>query len=150
MTPYRYLPGWIDKYWPGGLDEYAPGKGNVRRPDVVIVKDPSLPPTQDNLRAVVEMKFPGDEYSPLHQMQDRQIAGPNASTELLTVDKCGCDKKKKDSPETTSESATSSRWNPMDELDPLANKSRGISDGLPRFGAPGAVPPPSANPVPLL
>ena len=78
--------------------EYAPGKGNVRRPDVVIVKDPSLPPTQDNLRAVVEMKFPGDEYSPLHQMQDRQIAGPNASTELLTVDKCGCDKKKKDSP----------------------------------------------------
>lgn len=148
LEPHRYLPGWIDKYWPGGLDNYEPGAGNVRRPDVVIVKDPTQPPTQDNLRAVVEMKFPGDPYSALHQMQDRQIAGPTGSVMLLTVDQCGCDKKKQNSSETTTESAKSSQWNPLDELDPLASKSRGIFDGLPRFGTPGAIPPP-ANSAPL-
>ena len=31
-----------------------------RRPDVVIVKDPSKPPTADNIDRVIEIKFPGD------------------------------------------------------------------------------------------
>ncbi|WP_334006362.1 hypothetical protein [Burkholderia gladioli] len=54
---HDYLPGWIQKYWPGGLDSYTPGVGNIRRPDVVIVNDPSLPPTQDNLKSVAIRKL---------------------------------------------------------------------------------------------
>lgn len=176
LQPHGWLPGWIEKYWPGGRAGYEPGIGNIRRPDVVVVTDPSRSPTQDNLNAVVEMKFPGDTYSPLHQMQDRQIAGPNASQVLLTVDKCGCGKKKKETSQPEAAPATNSArspaaavdsmdtnsrgvaapaanapWNPMDELDPLANQSRSILNGLPRFDTPGAMPPPSpANSSPLL
>lgn len=36
-------------------------KGFVRRPDIIIVKDPQKPPSQDNIRRVVELKFKGDK-----------------------------------------------------------------------------------------
>lgn len=34
-----------------------------RIPDVVVVKDPNLPPALDNVQKAYEMKFPGDSYS---------------------------------------------------------------------------------------
>lgn len=58
---HDYLPAWIRKYWgskPEHGQSYKPGTGLIRRPDVVIVKDPSKPPTQDNIKQIVEMKFP--------------------------------------------------------------------------------------------
>lgn len=87
---HDYLPGWIQKYWPGGLDGYKPGVGNIRRPDVVVVKDPSLPPTQDNLKSVVEVKFPGDTLSDAQKAAYEQIAGDPAKVAVLGPDKCQC------------------------------------------------------------
>ena len=60
---HDFLPGWIKKYW-GSKPEHSPvfkaGTGTIRRPDVVIVKDASKPPIQDNIKQIVEMKFPPD------------------------------------------------------------------------------------------
>ena len=39
-----------------------------RRPDVVIVKDPNLPPTQDNIKHVVEIKFGTDTFENHREM----------------------------------------------------------------------------------
>lgn len=64
------------------------GGTNTRRPDVVIVNDPSRPPTQDNIFRVVEMKFPND---PVRQDQldlYRRIGG--RAPQVLDVDACDC------------------------------------------------------------
>lgn len=87
---HDYLPGWIQKYWPGGLSEYSPGVGNIRRPDVVIVSDPSLPPTQDNIKNVVEIKFPPDQIDQKQQDAYRRIAGDSSKVAILGPNDCGC------------------------------------------------------------
>ncbi|MEO7329986.1 MAG: type VI secretion system tip protein TssI/VgrG [Minicystis sp.] len=62
----------------------------TKRPDIVIVKDPSKPPTQDNIKRVIEMKFPGDKQ-PADQIDDyEEIAGPGARVDVMTLDDCGC------------------------------------------------------------
>ena len=60
---HDFVPGWIRKYW-GSKPEHAPtfkpGTGAIRRPDVVIVKDGSKPPTQDNIKqAFIVSKMAG-------------------------------------------------------------------------------------------
>lgn len=87
---HDYLPGWIQKYWPGGLDGYTPGVGNIRRPDVVIVNDPSLPPTQDNIKSVVEIKFPPDRRDVKQQEAYARIAGDSSKVALMQPSDCGC------------------------------------------------------------
>jgi hypothetical protein len=87
---HAYLPGWIQKYWPGGLSRYEPGIGNIRRPDVVVVNDPSRPPTQDNIKSVVEIKFPGDTLSRGQRSAYAQIAGDASKVAVLGPDTCGC------------------------------------------------------------
>jgi hypothetical protein len=87
---HDYLPGWIRKYWPGGLSGYEPGVGNIRRPDVVVVNDPSRPPTQDNIKSVVEIKFPGDTLSRGQRSAYAQIAGDSSKVAVLGPDTCGC------------------------------------------------------------
>jgi hypothetical protein len=151
---HGWLPKWIEDNWVG---EYKRGAGNVRIPDVVIVKDPTKEPTQDNLDAVVEMKFKGDSYSARHRVQDRLIAGPHATAVLLTPGDCGCpDEDPKKRPQTAevpvfgpapADAAKAAPWNPLDELEPFANKSRGVFGPRP----PGdALPPPtSPTSVPL-
>lgn len=126
---HDYLPGWIQKYWPGGLDAYEPGKGNIRRPDVVIVNDPSLPPTQDNLKSVVEIKFPPDRVDRKQQEAYERIAGDDP-TKVVTMgpSDCGCS----DQPEDESESSPSM----ASQLGKLINQ--GLSGYLG-----GASPPPS-------
>ncbi|KVN28436.1 hypothetical protein WJ63_11805 [Burkholderia pyrrocinia] len=135
--PHGWLPKWIEDNWVG---KYETGVGNVRIPDVVVVKDPAAIPTQDNLRAVVEMKFDGDPYSEMHDKLDRRIAGKSAEQVLLTTKKCGCGKDRKEkasATETAPATASSGQdselaapkaapWDPMDEFDPIGNKSRGI------------------------
>ncbi len=79
QTRARQIPG------------YQSGTGMVRRPDVVIVRNPSLPPTQGNLAAVVEMKFPGDPRNPNQIKAYEKIAGgdPDRVVEL-DVNECRC------------------------------------------------------------
>ena len=89
---HSYLPGWLRKYW-GTEPEHAPtfkaGQGLIRRPDVVIVNDPTRPPTQDNIKQIVEMKFPPDRLSERQERAYQQIAG--GPTKLLTLEPSHCD-----------------------------------------------------------
>lgn len=90
-TPHPWLPAWIQKYWPGGMDAYKEeDKTWFRRPDVVIVNDPSQPPVQSNIRKVVEMKFPPDEFSKTQEAAYMDIAGDDSKYAGITPDDCGC------------------------------------------------------------
>jgi type VI secretion system secreted protein VgrG len=57
-------------------------------PDIVIVKDPTKPPTQDNIERVIEMKFPGDDEDPEQMRQYERIAGDHARAEVMTLADC--------------------------------------------------------------
>jgi hypothetical protein len=109
---HDYLPGWIQKYWPGGLGGYTPGVGNIRRPDVVVVRNSSLPPTQDNLKSVVEVKFPGDTFSAAQRDAYERIAGSADKVEEMAPDSCGCSE---DGGQTQSVPSTSSVPDSFDE-----------------------------------
>jgi hypothetical protein len=72
------------------IDGYARNKGHVRRPDVVIVKDPRLPPYQDNIEKVVEMKF-DDRILPEQRDAYEIIAGDPNKFQLIEEKKdCNC------------------------------------------------------------
>lgn len=89
---HQWLPGWITKHWDEDPTHpmWLPGEGYIRRPDVVIVKDPTKPPTQDNIKQVVEIKFDGDQWGNLQADSYEIIAGRGKLVEL-TPEKCGCD-----------------------------------------------------------
>lgn len=89
---HRWVPGWISKHWNEDPTHpmWLPGEGYVRRPDVVIVKDPSKPPTQDNIKKVVEIKFDGDPWGAGQELDYRKIAGKDKLVEL-TPKTCSCD-----------------------------------------------------------
>jgi hypothetical protein len=78
---HECLPGWIKKWWDTPDERgaqrppFKPGKGMVHRPDVVVVNDPVKPPTQDNIKQVVEIKFPPDKLSQDQQDDYATIAG---------------------------------------------------------------------------
>lgn len=68
--------------------------GRIRRPDVIILKDPlsgSLHP--DNIKKVIEIKFPGDRYRG-KQKDDYKILAGNDPNKLKTLspeaDSCNC------------------------------------------------------------
>ncbi|HEX2091073.1 MAG TPA: VRR-NUC domain-containing protein [Longimicrobiaceae bacterium] len=65
------------------------GEKDIRRPDVVIVRDPTKPPTQDNIAQVVEMKFKGDVYG-RGQLEDYDAIDPAGDTMTLDEKTCGC------------------------------------------------------------
>ena len=91
---HDYLPGWIKKYWgtePEHPPTYKAGKGFIRRPDVVIVKDPSKPPTQDNIKQIIEMKFPPDALSEPQRAAYIRIAGNSDKLLKLEPSQCDCD-----------------------------------------------------------
>lgn len=85
-------PGWTKTLWPKDPERpqpYKAGKGYTARPDVVIVKDPTKPPTQDNIKQVVEMKFPGDVLTQPQETSYIKIAGD--ANKLVTQRLSGCD-----------------------------------------------------------
>lgn len=109
---YTFFQGWTLKMWPKDPSRpqpYVPGRGYTRRPDVVIVKDPKLPPTQDNIKQVVEMKFPDDEYRPRQREDYVVIAGDDSKMVPLELKDCDCDKREPDKPKV-----------PVEQLGPAA------------------------------
>jgi len=69
-----------------------------RIPDVVVVKNPRLPPVLDNVQRVYEMKFPGDGFSSvegpdgMNQFQAyREIFEDKFLEEALDAGSCACD-----------------------------------------------------------
>ncbi|MFP3506673.1 VRR-NUC domain-containing protein [Burkholderia sp. SIMBA_062] len=88
LEPNTGIRGWIKDVWPSKGKKYE--KGDVRRPDVVIVNDPSQPPVQSNIKTVVEMKFPGDAYGPDQEDDYIEIAGGPSKFVHLGAADCGC------------------------------------------------------------
>ncbi|WP_272016601.1 VRR-NUC domain-containing protein [Pseudomonas aeruginosa] len=91
-SAHGWIPGWISKYWNEDPEHppFKPGRGMIRRPDVVIVKDPIRPPTQDNIKQVVEMKFPPDPTNEVQAGAYAVIAGSkNKVVEMQSTD-CDC------------------------------------------------------------
>lgn len=87
---HPYLPGWIKKYWEEEKGySFESGQGMVRRPDVVIVKDPTKPPTQDNIKHVIEIKFK-DRINKGQKDDYPIIAGDPNKVKKLDPDKCDC------------------------------------------------------------
>ncbi len=69
--------------------------GGSKIPDVVLVKDPTKPPTQDNIKKVIEMKFPGDKR-PREQIREYEKIAGGAPVETWTLETCGCEEKKRE------------------------------------------------------
>jgi len=90
---YTFFRGWTLKVWPKDPERpqpYVPNMGYTRRPDVIIVKDPTKPPTQDNIKQVVEMKFPDDDYVGDQRQDYIRIAGDERNLVTLKLDACDC------------------------------------------------------------
>jgi hypothetical protein len=82
-------------YWQGRarseIEGYQGGRGMVRRPDVVIVRNPSMPPTQDNIERIVEMKFVGDVPDRDQKTAYAEIAGNKKKVSLMIEgENCFC------------------------------------------------------------
>ncbi len=94
---HDWLPGWIRKWWdqPDAQGSMRPsfeaGEGMVRRPDVVIVNDPTKPPTQDNIKQVVEIKFPPDKMDEKQARAYIRIAGDDNKLVEMGPGDCDCD-----------------------------------------------------------
>ncbi len=74
------------------IPDFTSGAGMMRRPDVVIVDDPNLPPAGDNIRSVVEVKFPPDTLSAGQEDAYSKING-GTPPEVLSPQQCGCAQK---------------------------------------------------------
>lgn len=75
----------INRDYPGVPPQ---GGTDTRRPDVVIVNDPSRPPTPDNIFRLVEMKFGSDTFS-TPQRRAYNIIAPGRVMEL-DAKECDC------------------------------------------------------------
>lgn len=133
LEPNTKIRSWIKDVWPSKGKKYE--TGDVRRPDVVIVNDPSQPPVQSNIKTVVEMKFPGDSYGPDQEDDYIEIAGSPSKFVHLGAADCGCGAD--DGQKKTSRSRQTA---PQSDLDELFGGSS---------SAPGAPPLPPAPLPPL-
>ncbi|RKH19235.1 DUF4150 domain-containing protein [Corallococcus praedator] len=98
LRGHAWVPGWMKK---NGVPANA---GMVRRPDVVIVKNGSSPPLQNNIQHVVEMKFPGDTPTLEQRRAYERIAGDRSKLTILKLEDCNCrkDKQPQEQPEPVS------------------------------------------------
>lgn len=77
-------------YNPGNyVEDFQARQGQIRVPDVVIVRDVSRPPTQDNISQIVEMKFTEAGFDPAQTNAYRRIH-PNV-TEMDGRNGTNCD-----------------------------------------------------------
>ncbi|HGO6081597.1 TPA: nuclease [Burkholderia cenocepacia] len=131
-TPVGRLLDWIKEKWPGKLGGYIKGKKagleQIRRPDVVVVNDPSLPPVQSNIKAVVEMKF-DDDFGAGQEMAYKRIAGSKDKYVALKRADCPCDdEKRKGQPARSAQTQS--------DTDDLFDESAGGTHATGPFGFP--------------
>ncbi|MEH6458731.1 VRR-NUC domain-containing protein [Chitinimonas sp. JJ19] len=63
----------------------------VRRPDIIAVKNPNKPVSQDNIDRIYEMKFANDRAQP-NQLEDYvKIAGNDKKVVRIDEEDCNCD-----------------------------------------------------------
>ncbi|WP_175810033.1 MULTISPECIES: VRR-NUC domain-containing protein [Burkholderia] len=133
LEPHSSIRQWIRDVWPRKGKAYQ--AGNVRRPDVVIVNDPSRPPVQSNIKTVVEMKFPGDRYGPDQEDDYIEIAGGPSKFAHLGAAECGCG-----DDDGQKQTSSSKQRAPQSDLDELYGGSS---------SAPGSPPLPPTSPAPF-
>lgn len=75
----------------------------IRRPDVVIVKDPTKPPTRDNIKQVVEMKFPPDPASNEQKDAYAEITQDDQKVVVLKATECDCNQQEQETKISTKE-----------------------------------------------
>ena len=78
--------------WRPSMGKHPKGS---RAPDVVVVKDPSKPPTQDNIERVIEVKFPMDRFR-VDQAEDYKDIAGSAPFEVFGPKRCGCPDRKQE------------------------------------------------------
>lgn len=74
------------RYWQGrawDVEGYVPGKGLVRRPDLTLVDDPCVPPSQRNVERIVELKFGADRRDREQDQAYAQIAGDPGKYQVM-------------------------------------------------------------------
>ncbi len=131
---HKFLPAHIKKHMG---DYFVKGTGQIRRPDIVIVHDSTKPPTQDNIKQIVEMKFPPDTLSVPQKRAYETIAGdPNKLTKL-EPDDCDCEKSKPDG-----------TMIPAERLEPASEASKILMRILTRGRSRGISPSPGGVPAP--
>jgi len=136
---------------PGDVASYA--KGELSIPDTVIVNDPSLPATPNNIQAIGEVKFPPDKWTDQQYYNATRIAGGKntelgeSKVETLTpkADSCNCDGEKQRVDQKAGQPA----------LDQVAEKDMLKRLGpfgvpLPGLGSPGPAGAPAPTPAPKL
>ncbi len=132
---HDWLPGWISKWWNVPDEQgqqrppFVPGEGMVRRPDVVIVNDPMKPPTQDNIKQVVEIKFPPDKIDGPQNDAYVQIAGGENKLVVMGPEKCDCDQPEPNPPKI-----------PVEQIGPAAGLAGLLYMLLTKRPPPGPVP----------
>lgn len=145
LVPHDNLLEYIRNSWPGKMAGYLAGKraGKIqtRRPDVVVVNDPSQPPVQSNIRAVVEMKF-DDDFGLGQEDAYRRIAGDDDKYAPLDRADCGCgDEKRARQPARSAQTHSETE----DIFGDAPSKSSRTPLGLPPAPGPG----PTPSPFPL-
>ncbi|PBQ13745.1 hypothetical protein CCL09_23290 [Pseudomonas congelans] len=101
----------------------------VRRPDVVIVNDPTKPPTQDNIKQVVEIKFPPDKMDERQELAYIRIAGDETKLVEMGPGDCDCN-----------QSEPNSSKIPVEQLGPAALLAGILYMLLTKRPPPGMVP----------
>lgn len=88
--PHNFVPGWIAKNWPLKYKKiYKRGSNEVRRPDLIIVRDENKAPIQSNIKYIVEIKF--DDGYGKDQINDyAKIAGSRSKVKSLDLKDCDC------------------------------------------------------------
>ena len=97
-TDTRASRNWILRAAQALGSSWVKGAGMVRRPDLVIVDDPCLPPTQDNIERIAEMKFKRDLNDPEQNEAYEGIAGAREKYDVFRAgapqegdtQKCDC------------------------------------------------------------
>lgn len=132
---HDWLPGWIRKWWDTPDEQgnkrppFQAGEGMVRRPDVVIVNDPARGPTQDNIKQVVEIKFPPDKMDDPQREAYAQIAGGDNKLVEMGPDDCDCNQPDPNPPKI-----------PVEQLGPAAGAARLLYLLLTKRPPPGSMP----------
>jgi type VI secretion system secreted protein VgrG len=67
-----------------------------RIPDVVLVKDETVPPVQSNIRKIIEIKFDGDPEDRAQTAIFKRIGGPGVPVETWTPKTCECGEEEPD------------------------------------------------------
>lgn len=97
---YQHLNNRADIEYDSTLRRPA-GQGGYRyrRPDIVVVKDPTKPPFKSNISQVIEMKFPGDALSEGQERDYTKIGGATKFKVYRKDDPCKCGDKPQPVPE---------------------------------------------------